>query len=52
MCGITYIVWYYTEYVKLLHSTVTIFMSNLEKFTPGQKIYTDAVLGVLDKYQV
>ena len=28
------------------------FTSNLEKFTPGKKIYTDAVLGVLDKYQV
>ena len=28
------------------------FASNLEKFTPGKKIYTDAASGVSDKYQV
>ena len=28
------------------------FASNLEKFTPGKKYYTDAVSGVSDKYQI
>ena len=37
-----------STYVKLLHSTVPYFASNLDKFTLGKKFYTDAVL---DKYQ-
>ena len=50
ICCIACTVWYRVCQITTQYSVNFCLLSG--KFTPGRKIYTDAVLGVLDKYEV